>query len=132
MKKFLTPLLAIVLLFTACGKDPVTAPPAASLVGKWTVDQHVIKEYVNNALVSSITIPGDGTTFDFQTNGNLVITHPGNVLETTPYTIQPNSKVNIGGDVMDIQGLTTTNVAMYLRQDYAPGEYDEVTVKLKK
>ena len=131
MKKFLTPLLAIVLLFTACGKDDPPAP-AATLVGKWTLDQTIIKEYVNNAVVSSITIPSDGTTFDFQGNGNLVITHPGNVLESMPYTIQPNSKVNIDGDVFDVQSLTTTNVTIYHRQDLSAGEYDEVIVKLKR
>jgi len=131
MKHVIVSLLAFVILFSSCDKKD-KPEPTVSLAGKWKLESTVYKEYVNNALQSTTTAPADGTTFDFQSNGNVVITHPGNVIESFTYTILPNSKVKIEDDTFDIKNLLAATVSLYIRQDYAAGEYDEVMVNLKR
>lgn len=128
MKKTLVFSLIAMILVTACKKDK----EELSIKGKWTVDNYAYKEYVNNALTGTATLPGDGTTFDFQNNGNVVISYSGGSVESYPYTIKPDSKVEFDGDTFEIRNLTASSVTLFLREDYAPGEYDEVSINLKK
>jgi len=130
MKTLLTASLLTLVLFTACKKDP--QPAAPSLKGKWTIENFVYKEYVGGALTDTYTEPGAGGTIDFQNNGNVVSTIPGNPVATTPYTIKPDSRVEIDGDIYEIRNLTATNVTLFIREDYAPGEYDESFINLKR
>jgi len=130
MKTLLTASLLTLVLFTACKKDP--QPAAPSLKGKWTIENFVYKEYVGGALTDTYTEPGAGGTIDFQNNGNVVSTIPGNPVATTPYTIKPDSRVEIDGDIYEIRNLTATNVTLFIREDYAPGEYDESYINLKR
>lgn len=128
MKKlFLLALASMTILF-ACKKDE----PEVSLKGKWTVNNIVLKEYLNGTLANTDTEPGDGTTLDFQDNGHVVITHPGNVIESLTYSIEPNSKVIIDGDLMEIRELTAGSVTLFMRRDYGGGDYDEVYLNLKR
>jgi len=126
----LTASLLTLVLLTACKKDP--QPAAPSLKGKWTIENFVYKEYVGGALTDTYTEPGAGGTIDFQNNGNVVSTIPGYPVATTPYTIKPDSKVEIDGDIYEIRNLTATNVTLFIREDYAPGEYDESYINLKR
>jgi len=112
MKKLLAISLMGMFLFTACKKDPAVEP---SLTAKWTVE----------------TEPGDGYKYDFQTNGNLVISSFLNS-STHPYSILPNSKVDIDGDIFEMRNLTASQVTLFFHQDYVPGEYDELFINLKK
>ena len=130
MKTLLTASLLTLVLFTACKKD--TQPAAPSLKGKWTIENFVYKEYVGGALTDTYTEPGAGGTIDFQNNGNVVSTIPGNPVATTPYTIKPDSRVEIDGDIYEIRNLTATNVTLFIREDYAPGEYDESYINLNR
>ena len=130
MKKLLTAGLLSLFLFTACKKDTQPAPP--SLKGKWTIENFVYKEYVGGALTDTYSEPGNGGTMDFQNNGNVVITIPGDPVNSAPYTIKPDSKVDIDGDIFEIRNLTTSNVTLFIREDYAPGEYDELYINLKR
>lgn len=128
MKKTLVLSLMAMILLTACKKDP----PEASLKNKWTIENSVAKEYVNGTITNTTTIPGGGATLDFQDNGNVVITVPGYPAESYPYTMKPDSKVEFDGDIYEIRNLTNSNVTLYLRYDYSPGEYDEYFLNLKK
>jgi len=128
MKKTLVLSLIVMILLTACTKSK----DEISLKGKWTADNAVLKEYVSNTLTSTTTLPGDGTTFDFQVNGNVVITSPGSPVESYPYTIKPDSKVEFDGDTYEIRNLTASIVTLFFRDDYAPGEYDELFINLKR
>jgi hypothetical protein len=130
MKKLLTASLLTLVLFTACKKDP--QPAAPSLKGKWTIENMLYKEYVGGSLDNTYTEPGAGGTIDFQNNGNVVSTIAGNPVQTSPYTIKPDSKVEIDGDIYEIRNLTSTSVTLFIREDYAPGEYDESYINLKR
>jgi hypothetical protein len=130
MKKLLTVSLLTLFVFTACKKD--TKPATPSLKGKWTIENFVYKEYIGGALTNTYNDPGAGGTVDFQNNGNVVFTIPGNPVETSPYTIKPDSKVAIDGDIFEVRNLTTSNVTLFIREDYAPGEYDESYINLKR
>jgi len=130
MKKLLTASLLTLVLFTACKKDP--QPAAPSLKGKWTIENMLYKEYLGGSLDNTYTEPGAGGTIDFQNNGNVVSTIPGNAVQTSPYTIKPDSKVEIDGDIYEIRNLTATSVTLFIREDYAPGEYDEAYINLKR
>ena len=128
MKKLLAISLLGMVLFTACTKKPVAEP---SLTAKWNVETIVTKEYRNAALINTNTEPGDGYKYDFQTNGNLVISSFLNS-STHPYSILPNSKVDIDGDIFEIRDLTTSQVTLFFRQDYVAGEYDDLFINLKR
>jgi hypothetical protein len=128
MKNILTISLLAVLVLTACKKDKAPAP---SLKGIWTIENFVTKEYMSGALNDTFTSPGNGGTIDFQSNGNVVITIPGSAVETYAYTIKPDSKVDIDGDIYEIRNLTASNATLFIRQDYGVGDYDEVSVNLK-
>ena len=128
MKKLLAISLLGMVLFTACTKKPVAEP---SLTAKWNVETIVTKEYRNAVLINTITEPGDGYKYDFQTNGNLVISSFLNS-STHPYSILPNSKVDIDGDIFEIRDLTASQVTLFFHQDYVPGEYDELFINLKR
>ena len=130
MKKLLTASLLTLVLFTACKKDPQPAVP--SLKGKWTIENMLYKEYLGGSLDNTYTEPGAGGTIDFQNNGNVVSTIAGYPVQTSPYTIKPDSKVEIDGDIYEIRNLTATSVTLFIREDYAPGEYDEAYINLKR
>ena len=128
MKKLLAISLLGLILFTACKKDPAVEP---SLTGKWNVETIVTKEYENGVLINTNTEQGDGFKYDFQTNGNLLITSFLNG-SSHPYSILPGSKVDIDGDIFEIRNLTASQVTLFFRQDYVPGEYDDLFINLKR
>jgi len=125
-KKTILSLIVMILLF-ACKKDK----EEISLNGKWNLESVITKEYRNGTLVNTHTEPGDGYKYDFQDNGNLVIT--GFLAgSTVPYIIMSNSKVEIDGDVFEIRNLTRSDVTLFIRVDYTPDEYDELYINLKR
>jgi hypothetical protein len=81
--------------------------------------------------VTTINDPGNGATFDFQTNGNVVMSLDG-VIESHQYTITSDSKVNIEGYIYEIRNLTAHRVTLFLRDEDSPGSYAEVEQTLKK
>ena len=126
MKKTLVLSMIVMFLFAACKKDK-----EATLKAKWTIENAVTTEYVNGSLTNTMTIPGGGTTVDVQDNGNVVITSPGQPVESYPYTIS-GSRVDFDGDSWEVKSLTLSSVTLYIREDYAPGEYDEISINLKR
>jgi len=130
MKKLFTLSLLTLCLFTACKKDKEPAPP--SLKGKWTIENYVYKEYTSGSLSDTYSEPGAGGTIDFQNNGIVVITIPGVPPDSYPYTIKPDSKVDIDGDIYEIRNLSSSNVTLFMREDYAAGDYDELYINMKR
>ncbi len=130
MKQTLLLSLLAISLFAGCKKDKDET--ALSLKGKWNVENTVIKEYDNGILIGTDTEPGSGSTIDFQNNGTAVIVYPGIGSENLSYIIKPDSKVEIDGDVFEIRGLTNSNVTLFLKENYAPGEYGEVYINLNR
>ena len=128
MRKTLVFSLIVMGLLVACKKDK----DEVSLQNKWTVDNFIGKEYLNGTLTNTTTLPGGGATLDFQKNGNVIITTPGSPVESFPYILQPGSRVEFGGDNYEIRDLTGSSVTLFLREDYAPGDYDEIFINLKK
>jgi hypothetical protein len=124
---------AATLSIVGCNKnDNKSGDNASGLRGLWNMDSRVSKEYSNGSLTNSTTEPADGSTWDFQDGGILIITRPGSNPETHGYAVQQGNKVNIDGYVVDIQNLTATSVTLYLRHDFASGDYDEVFTNLKR
>ena len=132
MKKYILFGLILTGLFFACSKDDDNNSPAPSLTGKWNVENILVMSYENGALQNTNTTPGNGATFDFQTNNNLVISMPGFPVENYTYAIQPGNKVVFDGETFEIRNLTSTSVTLFIREDYAPGEYDELYINLKR
>lgn len=128
MKKLLMISLIAVAFLASCNKKK----DEISIKGKWTVDNFVLKEYVNNTVTSTTNASGGGTTLDFQDNGNVVITTPGYPPDSYSYTIKPDSKVEFDGDTYEIRNLTASTVTLFSREDYSPGEYDEYSLNLKR
>jgi hypothetical protein len=81
MKRIIVFCLVFITIFSACKKEN-----SPTLPGKWTIENTVVREYVNNMLDDTYTEQGDGTKIDFQNNGHEVITYPDNSVESFPYT----------------------------------------------
>ena len=127
MKKITTVSMIVMILIIACKKDT----QEVSLRGKWNLESVITKEYLNGNLANTNTEPGNGYKYDFQDNGNLLIT--GFLAgSTATYTILPNSKVEIDGDVFEIRNLAASSVTLFIRVDYTPDEYDELYLNLKR
>jgi hypothetical protein len=127
MKRIIVFCLVFITIFSACKKEN-----SPTLPGKWTIENTVVREYVNNMLDDTYTEQGDGTKIDFQNNGHVVITYPDNSVESFPYTLLPDSKVNIDGEIYEIRNLASKTVTLFIREDYLPGEYSEISLNLKR
>src|SRR6266487_6659168 len=126
MKKTLALSLIVMTLLIACKKDK----EEITLKGKWNVENIITKEYQNGILVNTNTEPGGGYKYDFQNDGNLLIS--GFLTGTTvPYKIMSNSKVEIDGDIFEIRNLTNSEVTLFIRTDYG-NDYQEMFLNLKK
>lgn len=133
MKKTLILSLIIMVLLSACKKDKEEiAKEEISLKGKWNADSSFVTEYENGVLVNTESEAGDGTTFDFQSNDSLIIVSPGLGTESFPYTIQANSKVKIDEDIFEVRNLTASRVTLFIREDFAQGEFTEISFNLKR
>jgi hypothetical protein len=125
MKKIVALSLAIMILVSACKKNK-----EISLKGKWNLENIITKEYRNGILVNINTEPGGGYKYDFQDNGELLIT-AFLTASTSPYTIKPDSKVEIDGDIFEIRNLTSSDVTLFIRIDYG-SDYQEMFLNLKR
>ena len=129
MKRTLFLSLVVVILLSACKKK--NEELVISLQGKWIAETEVYKEYDNSTLTYTYTYPFDKTTFDFQNNNNLLVADDYGI-ETFPYTIQNGTTVTFAGDTYEIKNLTAKTVVLYYREEYAPGDYVEYFLNLKK
>ncbi len=125
MKKAFFLLLATATLFS-CKKDK-----DPELQGKWTVDNIVIKEYINGSLTSTTSEPGNGMTIDFQSNGNVVINKNG-AIESYPYSQPAENLVTFDGDTYEVRNLDENNVILYVKMDWGGNDYDEAFVTMKR
>jgi hypothetical protein len=131
MKKLTILTLAAMIILASCKKDPPKEEPVPSLKGKWNVESTIIRSYENSVLANTTNLPGNGATFDFQNNGNVVMSHDG-VIESHLYTLMPDSKVDIEGYTYEIRNLTAHSVTLFLRDENSPGDYDEFDQTLKR
>ena len=130
MKKLLIHSTMVMILLISCKKDP-PPPEEVSIKGKWTVENVIIKGYANGVLQNTDTEPGDGTILDFQDNGNLVSTSGGTITSVV-YTLKPNSRIEIDNEMYEIKNLTASNVTLFIREDFAPNEWEEIFINLKR
>lgn len=119
-------LLLLTATLVSCKKDK-----DPELTGKWNLENITIKEYMNNTLVNTDIEPGAGETIDFQENGTVVITEPGMSPYTTAYTIS-GSNVTFDGETYEMRNLEDNTVTLYYKEDYGPGEYDEIFINLRR
>lgn len=125
MQKILLIVVALAILIS-CKKDK-----DPSLQGKWNLEFYTVNYYDDNMLEETETLPGNGATFDFQSNGNVVIFQDG-ASESQPYTILEDSKVDVAGDVFEIRNLTASSVTLYFRDPSDAIEYAEIIISLKR
>jgi hypothetical protein len=127
MRKILVLALLAMSVITSCKKDKKDI----SLEGKWNVDAYTVNYYDDYILEETETVPGDGSTFDFQTNGQLVVFQDG-ATESQPYNILPDSKVVVAGDTLEIRNLTASTVTLYFQDAFSASEYAEIIIDLKR
>jgi hypothetical protein len=128
MKQKLLLALVTIMLVAACKKDKKDI----SLLGKWTLENTISKEYNNGVMVSQDTEPGDGTIVDFQGNGKVIATDKQGNVDAGTYAIKPDSKVEIDGDLFDMQNLTASNVTLYRKESFTASYYIEIIITLKR
>jgi hypothetical protein len=114
------------ILLVACKKEKAEI----TLKGKWNLENIITKDYQNGTLVNTNTEPGGGYKYDFQENGELHIT-AFLAASTSLYTIKPDSKVEIDGDIFEIRNLTSSEVTLFIRTDYG-NDYQEMFLNLNR
>jgi hypothetical protein len=124
MRKLVSLAFLIAILFASCKKekDP-------SLQGLWNIDNVTYKYYINNTL-DDTDVDLSGGTLEFKSDGTAVLNYMGDT-DTSSYTIT-GDKVSFDGDTYDIKTLTDDNATLYIKETYAPGEYDELFVNLSR
>jgi hypothetical protein len=130
--KFVIILISLFLL-VACKKDKQQEDTAITLQRKWTLESFSTKDYdANGTLVA--TYPGNtyGITYDFQAN-NTVIIYTGytNYTKTLPYTMFADS-VSFEGYTYAIKNLTSKTVTLLRRENDPYGRYAERIYDLKR
>ena len=118
--------LALMFLLAACTDKPEIP---VSLKGKWTLESIVTNQYNNGALTNTTTEPGNGTTYNFKSDGILLILSPFG--SNHPYTIISVSKVEIDGDIFEISSFTGTQAILFIRKDFV-NQYQLMFINLKR
>lgn len=88
-------------LLAACTDKPEIP---VSLKGKWTLESIVTNQYNNGALTNTTTEPGNGTIYNFKSDGILLILSPFGT--NYPYTIISVSTIEIDGNIFELSSLT--------------------------
>jgi len=133
-----TKLLCIILLismgFIACKKESVTPKTTQDkIAGKWKVHSSVVDIFYSGTS-HIVTYTGTAADYvDFRNDGKVYSFVDGNY-DTAAYGIISNTKMWIlnSSDSFDIQTLTDTDLKIYRKEIYAPGEYQESTTNLKR
>lgn len=123
-----TLILSLIVMITFLGCKKHKADP--SLAGKWNLENVITKEYANGILTGTNTEPGDGYKYDFQENGKLLISG-FLTASTSSYTIMPDSKVEIDGDIFEIRNLTDSQVTLFMHVDLS-NQYQEIFLNLTR
>lgn len=126
MKKTLFLGLIVIILLAACTDKPESL---VTLKGKWNLENIVTYQYDNGILTNTTIQPGNGTTYNFQNNGILLILSPFGTEH--PYTIISVSQINIDGDLFQISTLTGTQAILFIRKDFV-NQYQLMFINLKR
>jgi len=132
MKKIILSAVFGTLFLTACDKNKPVEPPAPSLIGKWGVVSVHEKEIYNGAVVYDDNYTGQSADYMEFKNDNTVsffIDGFGLILN---YKLLPGNKLEISGDTLTIQSLTTNSATIYEKYDNGPNSFDETTYTLKR
>jgi len=135
-----TKLLSVVLLismgFIACKKESTAPTPRSTgdkIAGKWKFESSVIDNFYSGAS-HIINYTGTAADYaDFRNDGKVYSFVSGNY-DTSAYAIISDTKmwIDASSEVYDIQTLNDTNLKLYRKETYAPGEYHESTVIFKR
>ena len=118
-------MLSLVLM-TSCKKDNET-----KITGTWDLETVTTKYYESGALVDTEVESGVGTTLNFKSDGELVITTPIGT-QSFDYTVD-GDEITIDGETAEIRTLTSSSLVIYSKEVWGgPGDYDEITMELSK
>ena len=119
----------LVTVMTACNKDK---NGEATILGKWWLENYTQKDYDNNVLINTVVEPGGGIAYEFFSNGELVITTPGEPAQTLSYFLSSANQISISGQQFEIKILSNSILSLYAREDYGVGRYKEALVNLER
>ena len=117
--------ILLLVLFSSCKKDK-----EVTLQGNWNGQSMVTKYYINNVLDDTETVSLSDLSVNFKSDGTVVSTQSG-MTETSNYTHSGNT-LTIDGEVFTVQVLNETNLTLYTKTTYAPGEYDETVLNFTR
>lgn len=133
-----TKLLSIILLismgFIACKKENTTPRSTQDkITGKWKLHSAVVDNfYSGTSHVTTYT--GTAADYaDFRNDGKVYSFVAGNY-DTSAYGIISDTKMWIdnSSSIFDMQTLTDTDLKIYRKEIYTPGDYQESTTNLKR
>ncbi len=126
---------AAILPWVSCKKESASSnnPAQDKIIGKWKLLSTVTNDfYAGTPHITTYT--GTAADYaDFRTDGKIYAFINGNY-DTSAYAKISNTKMWIvtTSDTFDIQTLTDTDLKLYRKETYNPGEYYETTITLKK
>jgi hypothetical protein len=132
--KLLSIILVICMSFIACKKENTTPKTTQEkIAGKWKYQSSVVDNFYSGASHIN-TYTGTAADYvDFRNDGKVYSFTVGNY-DTSAYGIISDTKMWIvfASDSFDIQTLTDTDLKIYRKEIYAPGDYHESTTNLKR
>ena len=131
MKKIILASVFATLFVTACNKTETLAP-APSLIGKWGVVNVHEKEVDNGTIVYDDIYTGQSADYMEFKNDNTLSLFIDGFGVIVNYELLPGNKVEISGDTLTIQNLTTNSATLYQKYDNGPNSFDETTYTLKR
>jgi hypothetical protein len=134
MKKFITTALTATLLLVfipSCKKPVEPKTPQEAIIGKWLVENRLANEYYAGA-DHIINYPGNGTDHvDFRIDGK-VYSDIGALKDTMSYSVSSAAIINIDGINFDIKTFNDKLFVIYNKEQLGGGDYDEMTISLKR
>jgi len=124
--------ILIISLFLAVTLPSCEKDEDPTLFGSWQLENYTEKEYDNSVLINTVVEPGAGIAYEFRTDGQLIITTPGNPDITLIYTLPSPGVLEISGQTFEIRDLADHSMTLYDREDYGPGSYEEAYINLRR
>jgi hypothetical protein len=135
MKKLITTLLAasfLLIAIPACKKDPVAEKTQKErITGKWMFETVTGNDHYSGTDHPTYAVGGSSDYMDFRSDGMVLTSFSGNT-DNVAYSFPSETVIIIDGDAFDIKTFTQNQFTMYRKQNYGGGDYDEVTVTLKR
>jgi hypothetical protein len=116
-KIFLALFLFVSFTQISCKKDSDSGGSGSAIVGKWTIQNIKYKESAPGVSPAEQTIPGNGATIEFKSDGTSIVIGETGYYKVSGSTLTLSSSADFSSpDVWTIQTLNSNTLTLYQKQ----------------